>query len=635
MLINILKRSSMKPVLALALAAAGLQAGPGLSLAVGASPEPLKLIIGDTAIEQGQTVLVPVTVEPSPAGGVGSYNMQIDFDPASLEIVRIIPRYGSDKEDCSNGLTGCFQANYDNTAGWIRAIWVDSSGGEQLITGTQELFDVEVKAKVDSITGAKDLHIDSGNPEHLTFTDHNIHSLTAAITGGKLQVVPEYTPSPAPAAGPKPAGEAPDVKVFIDGKEQPRIAEAAFEQINNQAATIVRVDNEKVIEHVTSGNMKTILIPVQNANSAVVIGQLNGKLVKAMESKDAVVEIQTDRATYRLPASQIQIDSISASIGKEVALQDIQVSVKVSEAPESKVREVRAYAEGRNMSMVANPVEFEVEASHGEKKVTVSQFNSYVDRSIVLPEGVDPSRITTGVVMEQDGGMVHLPTRITVKDGKYYAAISSLTNSTYTVIWNPKAFLDVEQHWSRAHVNDLASRLVVQGTSENAFTPDRTITRAEFTSIVLRALGLHTSHGGAAGRFVDVPSGVWYEKALGTAAFYQLVSGYEDGTFRPDGSITREEAMVILGRAMSMLHLDMVTDPAAISRFVDSYADHGQVSPWAREAVASSIQHGIVEGSDNGNLKPEDPITRAQTAAIVHRMLIKSGFINGSPQTSE
>ncbi|WP_189032613.1 S-layer homology domain-containing protein [Paenibacillus albidus] len=73
-----------------------------------------------------------------------------------------------------------------------------------------------------------------------------------------------------------------------------------------------------------------------------------------------------------------------------------------------------------------------------------------------------------------------MPTKIVVIDGKPYAQINSLTNSVYSVIYSPITFADVNTHWAKEAVNDMGSRLVIDGSGEGSFEPGRDITRAEF-----------------------------------------------------------------------------------------------------------------------------------------------------------
>lgn len=180
-----------------------------------------------------------------------------------------------------------------------------------------------------------------------------------------------------------------------------------------------------------------VAIPV-NTGADVVVGELNGQMVKSMENKEAVLEVKTGNVTYTLPAAQINIDSVSQQKGTQVELKDIKVSVRVAEPPADTVRILQDTANKNNYQIVVKPIEFEITCTSADKVVNVSKFNGYVERTIAIPDGIDPAKITTGIVLNSDGTFSHVPTQIVVINGKYYAKINSLTNSTYSVIWNQK-----------------------------------------------------------------------------------------------------------------------------------------------------------------------------------------------------
>ncbi|MEA4893784.1 MAG: S-layer homology domain-containing protein [Oscillospiraceae bacterium] len=122
------------------------------------------------------------------------------------------------------------------------------------------------------------------------------------------------------------------------------------------------------------------------------------------------------------------------------------------------------------------------------KTIEVSKFNGYVERTVAIPDGVDPSKITTGIVINPDGTFRHVPTTIIQVNVKYFVKINSLTNSTYSVGWNPIKFMDVVNFWAQAAINDMGSRMVVTGVGNGVYEPTRSITRAEFAAIVIRAM---------------------------------------------------------------------------------------------------------------------------------------------------
>jgi hypothetical protein len=206
-------------------------------------------------------------------------------------------------------------------------------------------------------------------------------------------------------------------------------------------------------------------------------------------------------------------------------------------------------------------------------------------------------------------------------DGKQYAVVNSLTNSTYALIWNPVTFADVEGHWAQSAVSDMAERMVVRGKDEKSFSPNTFITRGEFATIAVRALGL--SEKGGTAEFKDVDADHPYAGAIAKAKEYGIINGYEDGTFRSTDAIARQEAMVMVSRMMKIVGLESeVASDETLSRF----ADREEIAPWAKQAIAAAVEGGLVNGSSAG-LLPKSHVTRAETAAMIQRMLVKAKLI--------
>lgn len=425
--------------------------------------------------------------------------------------------------------------------------------------------------------------------------------------------------------GSNPPAELPNIEV--NGQKQDA-GSATTETINGDTVTTIQVDDEKlnaILEN--SGNNPTVTLPaVQDTN--VLVGQLSGQAIKNMEAKDAILEIKTETITYTLPASQINIDDIAAQIGSQVELKDIQVQVRIAEPPADTVQIIQDAANENNYQIIVRPVEFEITCTSGDKTVAVSKFNGYVERFVAIPEGVDPSKITTGVVLNDDGTLSHVPTQIVEIDGRHYAKISSMTNSTYSVIWNPVEFEDVVNFWAEAAINDMGSRLIVKGDGEGKYSPNKTTTRAEFAAIAVRALGL--TRGTAESGFRDVWRADWFNGYVVTASEYGLVNGYDAQTFGPYDLITREQAMVIISRMMEHAGLSgeaIFVSDHEIVELLSQYADGAAVSDYAKTSVAKCIKAGIVKGTSAGTISPKAHVTRAEVAVMIQRLLQKSGLI--------
>ncbi|BBH22340.1 hypothetical protein Back11_36850 [Paenibacillus baekrokdamisoli] len=342
--------------------------------------------------------------------------------------------------------------------------------------------------------------------------------------------------------------------------------------------------------------------------------QLNGELLKLMYAKSHSIRFETERATVILPVTAINVERLLASLGNPSDLSQVNIKLSISLAEASSSHEA-----------LLTPVEFAITGSYAGKTVKVDKFERYVERQIKLSADINPMKVTTGVLIGKDGTMSHVPTKIEQINGVYYARINSLYNGIYTLVSHRLAFEDTEHHWSKAAVQDLASRLVVLGVGKDRYLPDRTMTRAEFAAILIRGLGLQAGSGTTP--FTDVKIADWYSDVVQTAYEYGLINGFEDGKFRPGDLITREQAMLIITKAMKITGLKAKLTSKAADELLGLFADEKLVSVWAKSASADSLHAGIIMGRSSTELAPKAYMTRSEAAAIIQRLLQKSELI--------
>ncbi|MDD3169078.1 MAG: S-layer homology domain-containing protein, partial [Eubacteriales bacterium] len=299
--------------------------------------------------------------------------------------------------------------------------------------------------------------------------------------------------------------------------------------------------------------------------------------------------------------------------------------VAISNPSDQTVQVVQQAAGDKNLTLVVPAVNFDITCTYNGRTVDVSKFNAYVERRIAIPAGVDPNKITTGIVVNPDGTTRHVPTRITVVDGVYYAVINSLTNSTYSVVWHPYKFNDAANHWAEDAINNMGSRMVVSGVGEGIYEPDRNMIRAEFAAIIVKALGLKPGEGTKS--FSDVRSSDWYDGYVKTAAEYGIITGYSSGNFGPKDAITREQAMTMIARAMDITGLNTQFTSTERDQLLAGFGDETKTVDYARNSIAACIKTGVVSGRNGNLIAPKENITRAEVAVIVERLLQKSDLI--------
>ena len=171
-------------------------------------------------------------------------------------------------------------------------------------------------------------------------------------------------------------------------------------------------------------------------------------------------------------------------------------------------------------------------------------------------------------------------------------------------------FEDMKGHWAEKFASELSKRGIINGYEDGCFKGDNSLTRAELVKII--CLAFECAPSGKA-EFTDVDSSLWYAPYVYKAASNKIVNGFEDGSFRPNVSITREDAIVMIHRALSM--------KSKLPEGFSLFADDLEISSYAQAATRCMGDLGIITGDLNKKLNPKSIITRAEVAAIVCRSL--------------
>ncbi|MBE1445682.1 S-layer homology domain-containing protein [Paenibacillus sp. OAS669] len=365
------------------------------------------------------------------------------------------------------------------------------------------------------------------------------------------------------------------------------------------------------------------------SNNDTVTLNLSGDLalLPASALVDAVkagkkIELVNSNGTLTLPLSVLKLDDLAKTLGVEV--KDMKIKVSIAKVTGATADAVKAAATALGGTQVADAVDFNVVAvDEGSKTAVVDFGKTYVSRSIKVSKSVD-SKFVTGVLYnETTKKLSFVPSTFATADGETTATLKRNGSSIYTVVESKKSFDDVASHWSKADVELLANKLVVDGATDTAFQPDRNITRAEFAALVVRSLGLSTVT--ASNYFTDVKSDAWYASTVATAAKAGIIDGYEDNTFRPDAQITREELAAMVIRAMNYADISTsVTDPQTV---LSKYKDSNKIV-WAQKEIAAAINAGLINGMTDDTIGSDSQATRAQSATMLKRFLSVANFIN-------
>lgn len=294
----------------------------------------------------------------------------------------------------------------------------------------------------------------------------------------------------------------------------------------------------------------------------------------------------------------------------------------------TKERGSESYSSGGGSSVSTYTVKFE---TNGAKKIKNQKVKE--NKTVTAPEAPLKEGFTfEGWYTDQ---ALTIPYDFTAKVTKSFTLYAKWKENTFglsgkhaDVAYNPvifpdKTFVDIQNHETKASIEALAQKGIINGMTEAEFSPDNTMTRAEFATIVTRALGL-PAKGSAA--FSDVAETDWFYGYINTAHSYGIVNGVSETEFHPYGTITKEEAATMLARAACLCGMDTTMDTVAARNTLAEFSDYVTISDWAFSSVAFCYYVNIFDRSDM-EVNPKTAVTRAEIAEMLYHLLGKANLL--------
>lgn len=331
----------------------------------------------------------------------------------------------------------------------------------------------------------------------------------------------------------------------------------------------------------------------------------------------AIITIENSTGSYSLPVDAIDYEALAEELG--VSIDNLSITITIERLIGSEATAYVNHAVAAGGNPVGSAVNFAVAAEGNGKSIAITDLGStYAERTI----NVNAESSATGVLYNPETGeFSFIPA--TFEAGK--AVLKSTTNSIYGVVEFDNSFADVNGHWGQSYVETIANKLIVEGYEDGSFGPDRSITRAEFATVIVRSLGLSSKTGTSS--FSDVKADDWFANAVGLAAEAGIVNGYEDGTFKPNQTITREELAAMVVRASTYAGTDLTVNASTIASALASFNDANGIV-WADAEIAAAVTAGIVEGFEDGSFRATNTATRAEASAMLQRFLLGADLIS-------
>ncbi|THF84130.1 RICIN domain-containing protein [Cohnella fermenti] len=387
--------------------------------------------------------------------------------------------------------------------------------------------------------------------------------------------------------------------------------------------------DKKLADALASGAAAIELSGAEGSGEAAAVFSAEALREAAKRQPNVRLVVRLDSASYGLTLGQA-----AALLGERGDGAYLELAIRaVDQATATKLSEDA----GRSgVSLIeGGTFRFDAAIRTADTSESLSGFGrTFVDRQITLERSVDAASTTVLLYDPATGQLRYVPALFErTDDGRTIVTIRSMETGIFVLASSSRTLSDLQGHWAEKDLRQLANKRIANGDGDGRFSPNRPMTRAEFTALLVRSLGLNGGSGesGSSSGFNDVAPGAWYAREANLAAEFGLVQGDADGGFRPGDEITREQMAVLLARAMELVRQSLpaagsagsgaTSAGTAAAGDLSAFADAGETSPWAADALNRLLAEGILSGTSADALSPQGIATRAEGAVLLARML--------------
>lgn len=356
-----------------------------------------------------------------------------------------------------------------------------------------------------------------------------------------------------------------------------------------------------------TGDKTTVTENKNTGTTTTVIEKTDGSTTTVVEKKDGTTTT-TEKDVQGTVTETVEKPDGSSTTSVEKADGSTSTTIADAEGYSKTEVELSEKATDTEKTTVELPMAPVKTTNNAEKASVVNvklpeNVTAEAPVNVVVPvENVTPG--TVAVLVNEDGTTEVLRTSVTTENG---VALSLTGSATIQIIDNSKDFVDTDNHWAKDSIDFATSREIFKGTSETTFEPETGMTRAMFTQ-VLHNIEYNPEHT-FDGSFHDVEEHHWYEDAVHWAADEGIVTGYANGHFGPEDTITREQLAAMLWRYAGK--------PEASIEL--NFTDADKVHDYAKVAMMWAVENGIINGTTPTTLSPGGIAIRAQVATMLQR----------------
>ncbi|WP_276355688.1 S-layer homology domain-containing protein [Cohnella caldifontis] len=344
------------------------------------------------------------------------------------------------------------------------------------------------------------------------------------------------------------------------------------------------------------------------------------------------LEFRTPIGSYLVPSNLPSlIPGLNDLLGNRVDAEDTSFKITLTDKSADKVIQADFSKSLPNGVIQGATVDFHIDVLNNKTNQTIgtaSQFSQALTRMIPMPQDMksEPGNWGAYRYNEPAGKFEFVPAEMVRIDGKLYSMIKSYSNSVYVTAQNAVSFADIQKHWGKAYVELAAAKTLVNGVGGGKYDPDKTVSRAEFASMLVNALGRGEPAAENAAPYADVQPGAWYFGAVVQAKKFGLLDFAKGSRFLPNEPLTREEMATMLAAFVRLENSPKTSESVSLN----GYKDIGQADAAYLENIRQMIQLNIMKGTGTDTFDPKGATTRAQAAVVLIRTLQAIGWIDGA-----
>lgn len=388
------------------------------------------------------------------------------------------------------------------------------------------------------------------------------------------------------------------------------------------------VDWKAAMEYAASNGDQVVAVDLAATEGAALVAipfkSIAEMISSSSSNKELQIGVRYGNWLYTIALKDIDISAITRDLG--TAATNVTLLLQIDKQSGTLGSNLTNTIRTNSGSVIVEPYQFHLSAytntpTAKSKALEIkAEVSNRITQSIVKDQ-------TSAVRLDTSAGnkLIYVPSQVTSENGAIVLNAQLTKAGTIAIARGNKSFSDVGSHWAASDINALANRFIVDASNGNKFEPNKAITRAEFATYVVKALGLD-GDASQAMRFSDVSQASAAAPYIGAAVKAGIITGITSNSFQPNSLVTREQMAIMMNRAMTASG-NPVSLYGSSSSYLTRFNDYKTINATASDSVAKMVYADIITGMSGNKFGPKAQATRAQAAVMIRRMMVSIQYL--------